>query len=187
MLLKVMPLGCRATSGSLATYTCPVDKCGSNTAQAHTQQSSPTPTVTSNTTPIPKPPQSSFPSSSYISRCDLVPCISYPDLFHCLHLELVQVLQWSIRVSFPHRILRHCWAQNCPDTLWLFRIHFRVRAVHPSIVQVLGDSFVTDSLDQLSDVMGNVQPFEYCQRCCSQSHSDPRDTTGFPRSWSQFQ
>ena len=39
-----------------------------------------------------KLPQSSFPFSSYISRCDIVPSISYPDLFHCLHLKLVQVL-----------------------------------------------------------------------------------------------
>ena len=34
MLLKVIPLGCRATSGSLVTCTLPVGRCGLNTAQA---------------------------------------------------------------------------------------------------------------------------------------------------------
>ena len=73
-------------------------------------------------------------------------------------LPIFAVLLSPMRVSFPHRFLRHCLAKNCPDTLWLFRIHFRVRAVHHSIVQVLGNCFVTDSLDQLFDVRGDVQP-----------------------------
>ena len=62
----------------------------------------------------------------------------------------------GIRARFPHRFLRHCLAKNCPDKLWLFRTHFGIRAIHPSIVQVLGNCFMTDSLDQLFDVIGNV-------------------------------
>ena len=50
MLLKVMPLGCLATSSSLVTCTFPVVRCISNTA--HTQLNSPNPIVSSNTTPI---------------------------------------------------------------------------------------------------------------------------------------
>ena len=112
MLLKVMPLGCRATSGSLVTCTFPFGKCGSDTA--HTQLSSPTPTVTSNTTPHrptvtldqvlsnghssarhttsdcspdQAPTINILSSSSCTSGCDLVSSISYLDLFHCLHLD----------------------------------------------------------------------------------------------------
>ena len=224
MFLKVMPLGCRATSGFLVTCTFRVGKCGSHTT--HTQLTIPQhnthrPTVTLKQVftndhssarndkqqfSSPSPPQSSIPSSSYISRCDLVPSISYPDLFHCLQwtsfkfsnnqcvrlrlcraqrsrvlfgtldmddtithshsyaaetLLLFAVMIRPIRVRFLHRFLRHCSGQNCPDTLWFFRIHSRVRAVHPSIVQVLGNSFWTDSLDQLFDVISDVQPIEH--------------------------
>ena len=39
--------------------------------------------------------------------------------------------------------------------------HFRIRTILPSIVQVLGKRFVTDSLEQLFDATGNVHPIEY--------------------------
>ena len=177
MLLKVMHLGCRATSGPLVSCTAPVLQ--------------------------PKTPQSSF--SSYITRCDLVPGISWDSskfssdkcvrlrlyraqrnhvLFCTLDIDdtiitshsyaaetllIFAVMLSSIRVNFPHRFLHQCLAKNCPNRLWLFRTHFRLRALHHSIVQILGNCFVTDSLHHLFDVMGNVQPSGHETDCSATS------------------
>ena len=47
-----------------------------------------------------------------------------------------------------------------------FQTHFRIRAILPSIVQVLlGNCFVTDFLNKLFDVISNVHPMEYETYC----------------------
>ena len=79
-------------------------------------------------------------------------------------LLIFAVLISPIRVSFPHRFLRHCLAKNCPEKLWPLPNSLPNRAIHRSIVQVLGNCFATDSLDKVFDVVGDVQPIATSQR-----------------------
>ena len=71
-----------------------------------------------------------------------------------------------IRVSFPNRFLRHCLILNCPDKLSLFQTRkLLIHAIHHGIVQNLDNCLVTDSLDQLFVVMGNVQLLSTRMQC----------------------
>ena len=113
VLLKIMPLGCRANSGSLVTCTCQPDGNAPNTI--HTKPSSPTPTVTRNITHIlnnfspvinelfsrQTHPHYPLPFSLHIYQCEFVSNISCPMSFivftwnslnfsngHCVRLKM---------------------------------------------------------------------------------------------------